>query len=395
MENIFIRKFRGLLTINISGKHIERLIKRIHQNQIELLEINYNSHNDVNIKIYKEDFNKIEEIKTIYDIYIVDSYGIYKIKKLIKKNRFLILGLILGLILLFLLSNTIFEVRVIHNDKNLRNLILNALDDRGIKKYNFKKNYHSIQKIKEDIIKEYKEQIEWLEIENIGTKYIIRVEERKMPNKSEEGEKQNVIATKNAIIKKIEASSGEIVKNKGDYVKPGDVIISGEIKLYDNIKDIVKADGKIYGEVWYQIKVEHPFSYKEERETGKTKKVLSLKFLNTSFDIFNFNPFKNKKTEAKNLLKNNLIPISLVWENQKELKIIDEVYTEEQAINKAMELATKKIEENLDDDEYIIKQNNLKISLKESKIEVDIFFAVYENITGYQKIEMELPEIEN
>ena len=41
----------------------------------------------------------------------------------------------------------------------------------------------------------------------------------------------------------------------------------------------------------------------------------------------------------------------------------------------------------LNDNEYIIDQKNLKVSIKDSKIILDTFFTVYEDITSYKKIE--------
>ena len=50
------------------------------------------------------------------------------------------------------------------------------------------------------------------------------------------------------------------------------------------------------------------------------------------------------------------------------------------------------MEEKLLDNEYIINEKQLKVDVKESKIEVDIFYSVYENITGYQLIVEEVKE---
>ena len=51
-----------------------------------------------------------------------------------------------------------------------------------------------------------------------------------------------------------------------------------------------------------------------------------------------------------------------------------------------------KIEKNLDEKEYIISQKNLKVEPRNSKIVVDVFFKVYENITGYSDIPEEIKE---
>ena len=72
---------------------------------------------------------------------------------------------------------------------------------------------------------------------------------------------QNVVAKKNAVIMEIRSSSGQIIKKINDYVNKGDVIISGNITKKDEIKNVVKAEGIVYGETWYNVKVELPRRY--------------------------------------------------------------------------------------------------------------------------------------
>ena len=232
----------------------------------------------------------------------------------------------------------------------------------------------------------FRSELEWLEIEVVGTKYIVRVEERKINDKEKEIPIRNIVSTKHATIKKIVAHQGDVVKELNSYVKPGDVIISGDIKLNEESKQKTGADGEVYGEVWYQTQVELPYEYHESHMTGKRKTVYSFKFLNHRFELFNFNPFKQVDRKETVILGHPFLPIYLVKEEQKEVIRKDVVYTEEEALNEAIKMARKKIENGLDKKEYIISQKNLKVDMRNSKIVVDVFFSVYENITGYRDI---------
>ncbi|NLL44123.1 MAG: hypothetical protein GX247_00445 [Mollicutes bacterium] len=394
MKNAFFERLFGMVKLRIKGRNIERFLKRLVDQKIELHKIIYLHYNEVDIIVSKKDYERIKEIKTIYDINIIDSYGMIKIKKIINLNKIVIIGIILGIGLLLFLSNLILNIEIIHTNKDLRNLLTKELELYGIKKRGFKKNYFELQKIKEQIILKHKDKIEWLEIESVGTKYIVRVQERKLPIIEKQPENRHIVASRNAIIRSIEAEQGVIVRNINDYVRPGDIIISGEIKLYYTVKEIVGAKGRVFGEVWYQTKVEYPFIYKEEKETGKKKKVLVLQLLNKEIELFNFKPFKNKKKENKILLENNWLPIKLMWQYQKEINIIEEINTEEEAINKAIALAREKMQSKLDDNEYIISQNCLKVTIRNSTIVLDMFYAVHEDITSYQRIEEIPKEIE-
>ncbi len=394
MKNNFVSFFENKIVVRIEGKNINRFIKRLISHKITLFDLKYINRNKVDIKVRASDYPKIEELKTIYDILIIDTEGFIKIKKVLKLNSVLIFTFIMGIILLIFLSNIIFNIEVIHTNKDLRLLIINELKESGIERLKLQKSYKNIQEVKKRILSKYKDKIEWLEIESVGTKYIIRVEERKMPIPNEKVENRHIVARKSAIIKKIDAATGEIVKNINDYVKQGDIIISGEIKLHDQVKQILGAKGKVYGEVWYQTKVIYPLSRRTEELLSNHKKVLVIQLFNKKIELFNIKPFKNKKVNQKNILNHSLLPFYFFLEEQQELKIVEEMNTIDEALDKALQKGREKIEERLDTDEYIISQNSLKVDIKSSKIEVDIFYVVYEDITSYQTIK-EIPEEPN
>lgn len=388
MKNQFINSFKSSIKIKITGKNIERFIRKIIQLKIEILDIKIKKYNEAIIKIYKKDLDKIEEIKTIYDIEIIETFGFIKIKKIININKYLIISIMIGYILLLILTSTIFKVEIIHDKKEIRTLLKDELEKYGIKEKRFKKSYKEIQKIKKKILNDYKNKIEWIEIEEVGTKYIVRVEERILTKNKKEISTQNIVAKKSAILTKIEAKNGEIVKNINDYVKKGDVVITGDIKLNEETKSITGADGKIYGEVWYKTTIEYPLHYKEVMMKKNKKTVYAIKFLNKDYSI-EIHPFKTKKIKEKTLFKNNLLPLRIVKQYQTETKEINEKYTKSQAIKKATEMAKKKIESKLNDNEYIIDYKRLNVDENNSKIVLELFFSVCEDITDTQKIDME------
>ena len=55
----------------------------------------------------------------------------------------------------------------------MKQKLLDELSNNGLKIYSFKKNYQELQIIKKKILEKYKTDIDWIEIENIGTKYIV------------------------------------------------------------------------------------------------------------------------------------------------------------------------------------------------------------------------------
>ena len=387
MKNYIGYLLKSKITLNVKGRNIERFIKRLKNNNIEILKIKNILNDEIIVKIYYEDYKKIIEIKTIYEITKIDYYGFIGFKNKILNNKFIILCVFISSIFVYLLSNIIFDIEILTNDSKMSNLLISELENYGIKKYNFKKNYTDIQLIKKEIINNYKDKIDWLEIENIGTKYIIRYEPRIINEDNKKTNFRHIIASKDAIITDMDISNGQIVKGINSYVKKGDIIVSGYISMNDNIKDTVSSTGNVYGETWYQVTINYPFKYFEKIETGNNNKVLVITFLNNKIELFNFNKYKTKNINEHILLKNNLLPIYISLQEQKETKIINENNTEEDAINKAIDKAKKQIEKTLEDKEYIKEYKILKKYSNDKEIGLKIFFSVIEDITEYQTID--------
>ena len=389
MKNKIIYQLKNKIKLSITGKNINRFIMKLHNNNIEILKCKHINKEKINIIIYQKDYEKLENIKTIYNVKKLNTYGIIKIKKKLNINKYLIISIILGLIILKTLTSIIFEIEIIYNDQETRDFLKNELKNYGIKEKTFKKNYHQIEKIKEDLINKYKDKIEWLEIETKGTKYIVRLEKRIIKEKSETLENRNIISKKDAIIKEIKAKRGQIIKEINSYVKKGDVIISGNIMDNEIIKDTVPAEGEVFGETWYEINVTYPFVYQETKELNNKKEVYVIKFLNKNIELFNKNKYKTKKIIEKNIISNNLIPIAIVKQEQIETEEIEQLLTIDEAIKKAEEKGIEKIKNNLKEHEFIINYKIINTKIKESELELNMFFSVYENITDYQIIPKE------
>lgn len=383
------KKELKLVKVKITGININNYVKRIIKNKIPIIKLIPINYKEVHMVIRYSDYLKIKNIPSIYEITLIDNYGLLKLKSIVKKNLIIIISLLISLTFLYALSNVIFEVEVIHSKSSVRKLVLNNLEEYGIKKYTWKKNFTQLEDIKNKILDNNKESLEWIEIIPSGVKYIVKVEER-IINKVEDGyQYQSIISSKNATIIDIKALKGEKVSSIGTYVRKGDKIISGVINHTDGTTSLVKATGKVIGEVWYKVEVEYPYAYKEEILTGKSNKVLSINFINKKYSLFNYSKYKEFNTKSKILLKHNFLPFYVSIDKQYELKVIDDILTEEEAISRAVELSKNKLQTG---NSKIISIEDIKIvskNLNESKVELNLFFKVHEDITSY--IEVTVP----
>ena len=372
--------FNNIYLVSIKGKDLKRFLKYLYRRNIRFVSI-ASLDNELYCKLDEKNYKKLLDIKTSYDIKLLRVYGLIYIKEIIKNNIVFIISFLLGIVYLIFLSNIIFKVDIVHDDKEIRDLLKKELEKMNIKKYSFVKDYNCIEKVKEKIKENNKDKLEWLEIERVGTRYIVKLEKRIKNNEIIKTEKRHLVAKKSGIIKKIDGDVGEITKKINDYVSKGEIIISGDIHKGEDVKDNVSATGNIYAEVWYKVKVSLPLYYYEEHKTGNKIKTIKVKYLDNEYNLFN-KKFNNKKSISKQIFSDFYNMFSINYSNDYEIVVRDEINTiDNEAI--AINLARDKIMSKFDKNEYIISQKKLKTIINDSTINIEVFFKVYENISDY------------
>lgn len=371
--------------ICINGKNPDYFLSKIIRKNINIYSLEKEERKLI-LLVDKDGYEQISKIKTSYDIYLIGVSGFLKVKEVLKKYFFFILFFCLGILLNIFLSNIIFDIEVVHSNFELKKIIYEKLSYYDISKFRFKVNFTDKERIVSEILKSEKEHIEWLEIEEVGCKYIVKVEERKLNNDNDDCSSQNLVASKDAIIMDIYAESGEVVKKKNDYVLKGDVIISGVIHNKEDIVSTRCAVGKVFGEVWYKIKVSLPINYYESKLTGKSKIRFSFNWLNREKVLFNeYNTYRRNVILEFN---SGLLPINFGLYKYYETEDTEIIYTLDNVDDKAIKLALEKMVENLDKEDVILTKKVLKKEVKNSKIVVEVFFKVKEDITSYSDIEI-------
>jgi len=275
-----------LLKLNLNNKLIisvkGNINKFLLKCNINLLKVRYISNEEIIITINESDYKKLLKIYG-FKYHIKNKKGFIKIKELIYIYKYFIYSFIIGFVLLIFLSNIIFDINVICDNKKLKELIEKELINYDIEKFKLKKSYKKNEIIKKEIIKKYKDKIEWLEIKNNGVKIEVNVLERKIKKEKNNNEIYNIIAKKSGFIKKVVVEDGIKIIEENNYVSKGDIIISSDIYLNEELKERKNAKGKVYAEVWYKVKVEYPLNTLEKEYTNKDKNIIYFKINNNYY----------------------------------------------------------------------------------------------------------------
>ncbi len=359
--------------------------------------VNENSNKFLNYliynKIYYDSLNKYNEyfvldvsyddylyIRRRYKCHIVKYYGKKNIVNMYENNKYVLLSLIISFMLLFLLCNTIFDIKINSDNKDIINIINNSLSDNGIGVYKRKVSFDKLNSIKNKILEDNKDTLEWIEIREKGCIYYIDITPRvKSNNNVDNSLPSDIVAEKDGVIKHIVVHRGSKVIDNGDYVKKGDILISGNIIKNENVIDKVHSEGVIYAETWKTVNISIPF----KRIDYVYKKTINHYYL----DIFGHKFTISGKYDSDNTINKKSIVLDkpyLFFKLYKEEKKIydynEVILNKEEAYNEALNRSIDVINKKLSSDEYIISKKVLKKEVKRSKINLEVFFKVYEKI---------------
>ena len=339
------------------------------------------------LEIEEEYFQKIKKLAPTYEITILKRTGKAYLIHLYKTKKIFLYSIIFAFLVIVLLTNIIFSVRVVETDKEIKDMILTDLRENGITRFRFKVSYKRKEAIREKILEKEKDYLEWLEIEEVGTMYQVKVIRRINNPKEEELKPRSIVAKKKGRITRIEADYGEVTTKKNDVVDKGDTLISGLIKNKEEIKTKVAARGKVYAEVWYQVNLNLPTLYQEEIKTGNKKNTLEIIFLDKNIFISELYKYNNSISKETVLYNNPLIPFRISFTKKEEIKLKQVAYQEDKTLKKIKKLAVDKLKQRIGNDIKILSINVLKKKTSADKIEVELFFKVEEDITSYESLE--------
>lgn len=389
MKNRFLLPLSGEYIIKVSGKNILSFFNYCHKEKIIISELKHIDEKTIKIKVLKSDYQKLKKLKKNYKIKIIGRTGVLKLKKDWKKNKHLIVAIICGYFILLVLNSIIFEVKIIHEKKEIRAIIQSSMEKYNLKPLTFKKSFKEISKIKQKILADNKEKLEWLEISIYGSSYIVKAEERRKSIPKEEYKHQHIIAKKDGLIVNVYAKTGEIIYDKNEYVKKGTIIISGNITKDGNVVKKVKAEGNVLAEVWYRVSVEYPLKQTVIHSTETVKNSYKLKFLNFDFYLWNKNPFKNQIKKEEVILSHSFLPFQLIRVKNRKTIVEKKIYSKDEALLAAKKLAQEKLLGKDNEERKIIEEKILKYYVNSSKIYLDIFYVVLEDIALPSEIKEE------
>lgn len=284
---------RGYVVIRLKAANCEKIINLLRKKGIHMWDIE-RKEDSVKFKISYEDYRKYEEILRETKSEAVNKKGLaFKLSKL-KVRKGFIAGLFILLVCLYVISSLVWNVEIIGTNNLTAKSIVNVLAENNI---TMPIAHTSIKpKNIETMLYKNFEKFKFVEVYIEGSNLIIFVKEKEFEKAQiKSTDPSSIISTKNAIINKVIAKSGQSVVKEGDVVYEGQTLVMGMVKN-KNSDDfmLVPSEGVIYGKTYYNFEMKEEKLKEIEVATNKRKNVYYLQLNGNSIKIIgDKEPFEN------------------------------------------------------------------------------------------------------
>ena len=380
----------GYVNIEVEGYFIERFINICNSKKIFLWNMKRKHSTIIRVNIGIRDFKRIKEIakKTKCRVKIQKKRGIPFILHKYKKRKIFAIFFILLIIAVIALSNFIWNIEVKGNNKISAEEIIKDLADDNFKVGTSKTNLNTKNII--DKIRLKRSDLAWMGIEIKGTNAIVKIVEADLkPDIIKEEEYCNIVATKDAMIVKINAQNGTAVVKEGDIVTKGTVLIQGWLEGQFTGIRYVHANGEVQAKVWYYQKISVPLKQTKKIKTDKEENKYSVKINNFEINlpkgVPKFQNYDTIETSKKlKLFSDFYLPIEIHQKTYQEYEEQEITYSIEEAKKLGIAQADESLKEQIEGKQV----TNKKINAEQigANIEVEVIYEVLESIGTKEKI---------
>lgn len=391
MKSQWIEYYSGVIKVKVSGRGVERLINRLMRDGVKVWNVKRQGTEAITFYMKYKDVNKLRAaVRTSgCKVRFLEKVGGPFLIRRLRTNSGFFTGGALFLAVLMFLSNMVWGIEIKGASPATEYQIRKHLDDMGVKKGKLQFFIGSPEAVQRELTNAI-QALTWVGVELKGTTYHFQVVEKNEPEKVEYYSPRHLVAAKKAIIVDMFIEKGEPVVNVNDHVKPGQLLVSGIIPKDDG-EETVPAQGEVLGKTWYKTVVELPLTSSFQVFNGNEKKKYYVKIGGFSIPVWGFgkNEYKEFEKETNETALRFLVwelPIAFVDSTFREREKATRIYSTDEAIKKAKEMARIDIKSSLHEDAIIKGEKVLHQSIENDKVNLITHFEIIENIAEGQPI---------
>lgn len=297
-----------------------------------------------------------------------------------RKRIGIAIGAALFVLLLAVSQQFIWVVEVDAGEAVNREQLVSALEELGVRP-GARKSAIDPEEIRLQMTIRVKD-LSWamLNIHGTTASFVYR-ERTPPPQKIDTGIPANIVASRDGFLTSLEVTEGWVVRQKGETVQAGEIIVSGVHEDRWGLTHFVRANAQIMAYVSERLEVQVPLKRKENFLTGESRKRNYLQLFGAEIPLFVYTPVKGQYTIENNVQNPALLGLELPFSISSDTYVFYEEKQVELSEEQAMRIAKQQLAQ-LEKDKW------------DGKVASSEYFASVENgilkLTGDYMVEMDI-----
>lgn len=324
--------FRGSTLLRVSGVFPERFLNLCAQNGVLFWDVSWLDEHTLTLRVNRASRRRAAALgeRTMCQVAEEDARGAPALFSRLKRRYAFWAGLAASVLAVAVLSQFIMTVEVVGNERVPTAEILAAAYREGVRPGAFGPAIDTWQA--GYTVRLHLPEISWLAVNLNGTRAQIVVREAlPKPEIVDETEYGDIVARCDGLILDVDATGGQAVRQAGETVMAGEVLIRGDIELavplYSGREPEhmpVRASGRVEARTWRTLSAQIPLTAAVKNYTGEEESRFFLIFLGRRLDFFGKSGISyeryDKITQTKNLSlpEGGLPPLTLGRETVRE-----------------------------------------------------------------------------
>lgn len=395
----------GYVTVLVRGGDIEKFINLAVSRGIHMWDISWVADDEILVKVRLSAVRPLRHIgrRARCRFYFQEREGLPFVISRLRRRKALVAGALLFAISIYLLSSVVWFVEVRGNQDVSEAEVLSTAQRAGLQRGTIK---WTLQKAAvEEAVREQLPAVSWVAVYIKGTKVVIEIAEKTLPDDESIGP-AHLVASKEGLIKEVLVLSGYPLVKEGDTVLKGQVLISGEIlppapeepppgatdlpELEEQLPEpeYVRARGIVRARVWYDGYGEMALVEAGQERSGRLASVFCIKIEGKEIIVMGprkvpFDAFQSETVAKRTLQWRNInIPVELITMKHYELVDYRTEHTRGEALSLAREKALAGTREQLPRNAKILEERveEVNVGRPEGIIRVKAFVETLEDI---------------
>jgi len=278
--------------IEVVGFSVERFLNLAVHRDVYIWDVERQG-NKLRMKVGAQGYKMLKPCarKTGCRMKIKSKTGLPFIRYRYRKRKMIPVGIFIFILLIYTMASFVWLVEIEGNEKIVAQEVVEKLSQSGYK-VGALKHKMNLRNAEEVLLNNFPG-ILWTGISFEGTKLIVEITETvPEPKLVDYSSPSDIIANSDALILEIITRKGTPKVKKGDTVRKGDVLVSGQIPLTEAWEGeeaqvgYTRASADIIAQTHYTLQTQLPLKKVEKIYTGVVKKKYGLKMMDKKINLY-------------------------------------------------------------------------------------------------------------